>query len=159
MLLAASLAAAAAGLLSGCGSASTCPFGIITRQNFQGSVAAGAFTTHDLAIASEPGLEVDLSLAAPTGQTARADAWLASADCVKLFDGPYPSASGALPSPLCRTFIGPVAPNTVSGRQALDPGRYRVFVQAYTSNDAAASYAGDVGIWGRSCTINRSFAP
>jgi hypothetical protein len=158
MLLAASLAAAVAVILAGCGSASTCPFGIITRQSFQGSVAAGAFTTHDFAIASEPGLEVDLSLAAPTGQAARADAWLASADCVKLFDGPYPSASGP-PSPLCRTFIGPVAANTVSGRQAVDPGRYRVFVQAYTSNDATASYAGDVGIWGRSCTVNRNFAP
>lgn len=159
MLLAASLAISAAGLLAGCGSASTCPFGLITRQSFQGSVTGGAFTTHDFAIASEPGLEVDLSLAAPSGQTSRADAWLTSADCVKLFDGPYPSASGAPPSPLCRTFLGPVATGTVSGRQAVDPGRYRVFVQAYTANDAAVSYAGDVGIWGRSCTINRNFAP
>ena len=147
-------AAVAAGLgaaLAACGG-SGCPFGNIRRVSFAGSVTDG-FRTHDVAVPSEPSLEVDLASSAPNGQVSRADAWLTTADCAKLFDGPYPTASGAPPAPLCRVFLGPVAAGAVSARQKLDAGQYRVFVQGYSSNQTPASYSVDVGIWGNSCFL------
>ena len=143
--------------LSACGS-TPCPFGNITRTGFEGNVT-DAFRTHDVAVPSEPGLEVDLANSAPNGQVSRADAWLTTTDCAKLFDGPYPGASGAPPAPLCRVFIGPVAAGAVSARQKVDAGQYRVFVQGYTSNETPPNYSVDVGIWGNSCFLTRSFAP
>ena len=159
ILIAAVSAGCLAAVLAGCGgSGSTCPFGIISRPTAQGTVT-DTFRTHDITIPSETDLEVDLSHSAPNGQVPKADAWLTSADCTKLFDPPYPTASGAPPPPACRTFLGPVAAGTVSSRVKIDPGRYRVFIQAYTSNTSAPDYVVDVGIWGRSCTVNRNFAP
>ncbi len=153
-------AAVAAGLgagLAACGG-STCPFGNITRVSFAGTVT-DAFRTHDVAVPSEPGLEVDLAHSVPNGQVSRADAWLTTTDCAQLFDGPYPTASGAPPAPRCRVFIGPVVAGSVSARQKVDAGQYRVFVQAYTANQTPPDYSVDVGIWGNSCFLTRSFAP
>lgn len=159
ILAAGTLAGSVAIALAACGgTGSTCPFGLVSRPTFQGSVTETP-RTHDVTIPSETGLEIDMSNAAPAGQAGRADAWLASADCTKLFDATYPTATGAPPTPLCRTFLGPVAAGSVSARVKADPGRYRVFIQPYTSNTSAADYAVDVGIWGRSCMINRTFAP
>jgi len=157
MLAAATGASLLAAALAACGS-TVCPFGNISRTTFQGSVTDG-FGVHDVAIPAETDLEVDLANAAPSGQVAKADAWLTTADCARLFDTPYPTASGAPPTPLCRVFLGPVAAGSVSARQKVDAGRYRIFVQGYTANQAPATYIADVGIWGRSCTINRNFAP
>lgn len=81
-------------LLAACGD-SACPMRAIDRCDFEGSVSTFAF--HDVVIAPHSNLEVDLASAAITGQAARADAFLAPADCTQLFDGAYPGERAALP--------------------------------------------------------------
>src|SRR5262249_31730901 len=51
------------------------------------------------------------------------DAFLVSADCTKLFDGPY---NGSVVQPLCKIYIGPVPAGTVTDRQKVLPGSYRL---------------------------------
>jgi hypothetical protein len=79
------------------------------------------------------------------------DAFLTSPDCVRLFDGPY---NGAASSPLCRIYIGPVTAGTASGRQTLPKGMYRVFVQAWASNELSNVFGVDVGLYTDQCRPN-----
>ena len=95
--------------------------------------------------------EVELDLNNPNPAASQVDGFLTSAGCDKLFGGPY---SGTLTSPLCTVYIGPVAPRAVSARTKIAPGRYRLFAQAYASNESAHSISLDLGIWTTSCRWN-----
>jgi hypothetical protein len=91
-------------------------------------------------------VEVDLSnRGAATGQV---DAFLTSATCAKLFDGPY---NGMASSPLCTIILGPIAPRQVGPRQKVQPGQYRVFAQAWSSNVAATPFDMEIGLWTDRC--------
>jgi len=84
----------------------------------------GGFLYQDVAL-TDVTQQVDLA----NGQVnnGHVDAFLVSGDCVRLFDGPY---SGSATQPLCKVLIGPVAAGTVSPRQKIASGSYRVFEQA-----------------------------
>lgn len=80
--------------------------------------------------------------------------WLTRADCDRLFDAPYPGSA-----PRCPTLIGPVGLDKVSERIKIQPGLYRVFVQAYSSNTTGFEYDGDIGVWGADCHTPTPTAP
>jgi hypothetical protein len=109
----------------------------------------GASVHHDVTIPSAESSEVDLDNKPFQIETGHVDAWLVEAGCDRLFDGTYPGTS-----PLCRTFIGPVQAGQLSERVPIPSGRYRVFIQAYSSNVAAARDAAEVGLYGYNCKFN-----
>ncbi len=121
--------------------------------NFSGGASmidcCGASVQQDVTIPSAESTQVDLDSTQFPGEAGHVDAWLVEPGCDRLFDGTYPDAS-----PRCRTFIGPVQPGQVSARVSIPSGRYRVFIQAYTSNTAAAKYTVEVGLWGYNCKFN-----
>jgi hypothetical protein len=67
----------------------------------------GGFLFHDVNLNSSDIQQVDLA----NGQVnaGHVYAFLVSADCAKLFDGPY---IGSVVQPLCKIYIGPVAAGT-----------------------------------------------
>ena len=142
---------AALGLICGAAAWSacdTCPFRNLERLGFDSSLeCCGAFAKHDVTVRAGADRQVDVANTRFPNVVGTVDLWLVPTDCEKLFDGTYPGAS-----PLCRTYIGPVAPGAVSARLKLAAGRYRVFAQSHASNADPVSYVGDVGIWGRDCT-------
>lgn len=93
------------------------------------------------------GIEIDLSN--PNG--AGVDGFVTAAGCEKLFDGPY---SGSASTPMCQVQIGPVRPRGVSERKRIPPGRYRIYAQGYTANDASQMIALDLGVWSSHCKWN-----
>ena len=129
----------------------SCPFRLLWTMRVGAPMldCCGASVHQDVTIPSAEGGEVDLDSTQFPGETGHVDAWLVEVGCDRLFDGPYPGAS-----PLCRTFIGPVQPGQVSARVSIPSGSYRVFIQAYTSNAAAAKYTAEVGLWGYNCKFN-----
>ena len=129
----------------------TCPFQIVRQQTFRGSLEPGASAVHDVTVASEESLEIDLASSAAEVAGRRVDAWLVPSDCVQLFNEPYPTPSGALPPAQCSIIFGPVAPNSVSARQVTTPGLHRIILQAWVTNTAAADYDVELGTWGRTC--------
>ena len=142
----------AVGLVSaGC---DTCPFQVTSRRPFGGTLQPGAAATHDVTIAREDDLQVDLASTA-TGGGGRADAWITAADCERLFDTP-PADGAPAPTPRCTVVVGPVAQGAVSGREKVSDGRFRIHVYAYSSNTSAAAYSVELGTWGRTC---RALAP
>jgi len=82
-------------------------------------------------------------------QPGQVDGFLTTTDCTQLFAGAY---TGTATAPLCKIYLGPVAPNAVTGRITLDPGRYRVFAQPWTTNTGAVRFGFDVVIWGQNCS-------
>lgn len=132
-----------------------CSFRLLARELVRGELACcGAFARHDITVPAGTDRQVDLaSSRSPTG-IENVDLWLAAADCEQLFAGPYPGAT-----PLCRTYIGPVAQGAVTTRITLAAGRYRVFAQSYSSDTTPVRYEGDVGIWGMDCTATSPVRP
>ena len=125
-----------------------CSFRNLDRLTTSGTLdCCGSSAQHDVTILPGTDRQVDLANTRIPTVAGNVDLWLAPADCEKLFDGPYPGAA-----PLCRTYLGPVAPGAVSARLELAAGPYRVFAQAHSSNDEPARYLGDLGIWGKDCT-------
>ncbi len=110
---------------------------------------AGTFADVSLASTDGSGAEFDLASSSLLSQQGTFDAFLVPTSCAKLFDGTYPGAT-----PLCQTFLGPVAPGTVSGHVALPAGTYRVWLQPATSNTTDLTYGIDVGVWDHNCRIN-----
>jgi hypothetical protein len=145
------LTIACAGLLGM--ACNTCPFGLVRRPGSTNPLrtvaCCGAFAHVDVTVQDVDDLEIDLANTLFPGQTGRVDVWLTDTTCPALFDDTDPSGT-----PRCETLIGPVAPNTVSSRQKVRPGQYRVFVQAYSSNTSAQRYDFDVGVWGRTCRMS-----
>jgi hypothetical protein len=79
------------------------------------------------------------------------DAFLVSADCAQLFAGPY---NGSVVQPLCTIYLGPVAAGTISERKKISPGKYRLFAQAWASNESEQHFAMDVGMWSDDCRLS-----
>jgi len=123
---------------------------LLTTHKVAGDAeCCGAAVHWDVTIPSTESGEVDLDNWQFNGESGRVDAWLVDAGCDRLFDGTYPGAS-----PLCRIFIGPVQPGQISERVSIPSGPYRVFIQAYTNNTAAAQYTAEIGIYGYNCKFN-----
>jgi hypothetical protein len=78
----------------------------------------------------------------------RVDAFLTTADCNRLFEASY---NGSASQPLCKVYIGPVSPGAVSNKVTVPKGVYRVFAQAWASNEQSNGYGIDVGIWSTAC--------
>jgi hypothetical protein len=133
--------------LGSCGS--PCPFGILSRRAYPGQVACcGAAARQDFQVPAD--VEIDVANVQVPGQAGRVDVFLTRADCDRVFDGDYPPAAGA--APRCPVIVGPVAPGTVSGRQKISTGTYRLHVLAFTSNTAPATFGIDVALWGENCS-------
>jgi len=106
----------------------------------------GASQNFDVTIPPAEDGEVDLTNTLFPGQAGRVDAWLVDTSCDHPFEGTYPGAG-----PRCRTYLGPVAPDQVSGRVKIPSGDYRIVLQAYSSNTDVSQYAAQVGLWGYDC--------
>ena len=78
----------------------------------------------------------------------RVDAFLTTADCNRLFEASY---NGSASQPLCKVYIGRVSPGAVSDKVTVPKGVYRVFAQAWASNEQSNGYSIDVGIWSKAC--------
>jgi hypothetical protein len=145
------------GVSVSCGSGSVCGLGLVQRLFFPAANAAqgsgeipccGASMYQDLNLSAD---DVQVDLINSSGSNGRVDAFLVSSDCAKLFDGPY---TGAITAPLCTIYVGPVGPGSTSGRQSLRRGKYRMFEQAYASNNAAVQFLMELGLWSDACHWN-----
>jgi hypothetical protein len=91
------------------------------------------------------GLEVDISNLHAAGSAV--DAFLTDVGCDKLFD----TYSGNSAGTRCTVYIGPVSPREVSARRKIAAGRYRLFAQAWTSNQSPVAGSLELGIWSDDC--------
>jgi hypothetical protein len=98
---------------------------------------------------------VDVSSTAVT--SGHVDAFLTDATCDRLFTQPYNGAGTATPA--CRVYIGPVAAGTVSSRQQIPRGTYRLVVQAWDSNTDANRYDANVGVYSSACRLTGNVGP
>jgi hypothetical protein len=131
-----------------------CAFRIVLRvESGDRTVGCcGAYAVEDVEVPEERDQAVDLAHRSFGGGPGGHDLWLTRTDCTRLFDGPYPApGSGPRPAAKCEVLLGPVMPGRVSPRAALPAGRYRVFVQAYDSNPAAAAYRFQLAVWASIC--------
>lgn len=137
--------AAAAG--ASCGSA--CGLGLHDRVTVSAPPfvpCCGGFIFKDVSLSGNGKSEFDLSNVGVPSVPGLVDAFLVPTSCAKLFDGSYPGAA-----PLCQVYSGPATPGHVSSRVALAAGTYRLWLQAYTSNESDGHYFVDIGIWDHSC--------
>jgi hypothetical protein len=147
-------------ILSTCSCGQKCAFRLALQLSFSSDPirvgdapipvpCCGGFLFHDVNLNSADIQQVDIA----NGQVnaGHIDAFLVSADCAKLFDGPY---NGSVVQPLCKIYMGPVAAGNVSDRQTLLPGSYRLFAQAWASNESEQRFDIDLGIWTDSCQLN-----
>ena len=154
-LIAATIAFVRIVLLESYGSGSACDLALAQRIDFPkelnavGEVACcGDAKFQDLNLTAD-NVQVDLiNSNAPEG---RVDFFLVSGDCARLFNGPY---EGTITSPLCTIHIGPVKARATSQRTAIRRGSYRMFAQAYTSNDSPAQFLMEIGLWSDACHWN-----
>lgn len=106
----------------------------------------GQFVMKDVVLPNAGDAQFDMVNAAQVPEAA--DAFLVPTSCSKLFDGDYPGSAA-----LCTVYLGPVVPNTVSGRVQLNAGTYRVWIQGYTGNTAAStSFYIDIGVYDYRCS-------
>jgi hypothetical protein len=106
----------------------------------------GGFLFQDVNLRATDIQQVDLSNSQVS--SGHVDGFLTAPDCTRLFDGPY---TGTVAQALCKIYIGPVAAGTVSQRQTVPNGAYRVFAQAWTSNETSELFGIDVGIYSDKC--------
>jgi hypothetical protein len=146
-------AAVLAAVLVGCACDTPCAFRILTRLDLGGRVACcGAADYQDVDLPDQAELAVDLAQAALQNRVGGQDLWLTRTDCEQLFEGVYlEPGTGPRLTPRCEVLLGPVSAGRVSPRAWLPPGRYRVFVQSYSTNTNANDYRVDIGVWGTSC--------
>jgi hypothetical protein len=118
-------------------------------------IARGESRSLKLALQSSDIDSVDL---ANTQVTAgHVDAFLTETTCDQLFTTPY-NGAGTATSP-CRVFIGPVAAGSVSAKQSVPQGTYRLFVQAWASNTDAVRFDATVGVYSSDCHLNGTVGP
>lgn len=156
---AASLAPLFVGLtvvMSGCGS-NGCGLGLASEVHVGSTSSPGPVDllppgdsrSGDLNLTSLDFDQVDLSNGAVA--SGRVDAFLAEAPCDRLFDGPYDGTTA--PAARCHIVLGPVSAGTVSAREKLPRGTFRLFVYAWTTNTEAVRYDTSVGIWSTNCKL------
>jgi hypothetical protein len=134
-----------------CGSG--CPLRLTSRKVFSsfGDVSkavpcCGSFVFREVDLTSADIQQVDL--ANSRVNTGRVDAFLTGRDCEILFTEPY---NGPPAQSRCKVFIGPVAPGDVSERLVIPRGTYRIFAQAWASNENANIFDMDVGVYSDNC--------
>jgi hypothetical protein len=108
----------------------------------------GASVYRDIDLTAD---NVQVDLINSSGANGRVDAFLASTDCVNLFSGPY---AGTAVSPLCTIYLGPVPPGATAPRKSIRSGKYRLFAQAYTSNESPVQFVLELGLWSSACHWN-----
>lgn len=143
----------AGALALGAGCDTPCAYRILDRIERSGEVGCcGAFAVEEIDVPDERDLAVDVALEALPAASGGQDVWVAPADCARLFEGPYAApGSGPRPEPRCQVIAGPVSPGRVSPRARVVPGRYRVFVQAYSANRSTSAHRVTISVWGASC--------
>ena len=109
----------------------------------------GGFLFQDVNLGAADIQQVDLANAQVNN--GHVDGFLVAPDCTRLFDGPY---NGTVVQPLCKIYIGPVASGTVSQRQTVPPGSYRMLAQAWATNDASDLFTLDIGVYSDKCRPN-----
>lgn len=130
--------------LLSCGGHS-CGLGLHDRTSVGGNIACcGASVRNDVALRDYGDSEFDLTNTVLGNQPV--DVFLVPSTCDKLFDGTYPGAP-----PLCEVLVGPATPGNVAPRKRLKTGTYRIWVQAHSSNTAAANFLVEIGSWDYRC--------
>lgn len=109
----------------------------------------GGFRYQDVNLEATDIRQVDLSNSQVN--SGHVDAFLTAPDCTRLFNDPY---TGTGTQPLCKIYIGPVAAGTVSQRQTIPNATYRMFAQAWASNETSELFGLDVGIYSDRCQPN-----
>jgi hypothetical protein len=144
-----------------CGTTSGCGLALVqqiffplpdedTREQGDAVVACcGGTAFQDVDLMSAGTVEVDLSNPSPAGSNV--DGFVTSAGCAKLFNGPY---VGTVTAPLCTIYVGPVAARAVSGRKTLEPRKYSLVLQAYTTNTSPIGASLELGLWSTKCRWN-----
>jgi hypothetical protein len=94
--------------------------------------------------------DVEVDIVNPNAAGSMVDGFLTSVGCDKLFDAYAGSANGAL----CTIHVGPVAPRATSARKKIPPARYRVFLQAWSTNQSSVTGSLDMGLWSTACKWN-----
>jgi hypothetical protein len=140
----------AVGASNGCGS--RCALALRQRVDFPRDPGAigevlccGASVYRDIDLAVDD-IQVDLINSSDSNR--RVDAFLTSGDCVNLFNEPYAGTVTASP---CTIYLGPVIAGSTGARQAVRRGKYRIFAQGYSSNDAPAQFLMELGLWSDVC--------
>jgi hypothetical protein len=142
-------------LASSC--SSDCGLALVERINFSSSPTpdsfvpvpcCGGFLYEDVNLSDKLIQRIDLANSQVSN--GHVDAFLTSTECTKLFDASY---NGSAAQPLCRIYVGPVAGGAVSQAASLPLGSYRVFAQAWASNDTVSVFAIDVGLYSTSCHL------
>ena len=143
-------AAVAIGIASSasCGG-NSCGLGQLRTLNQDGTTTT-APQFFDVDLSASDIQQINLDSTVIPNQAGHVDAFLTTTDCTQLFAGDY---TGTATAPLCKVYIGPIAPAGVSARVTLSPGRYRVFAQPWTTNVSPTTFGFDVVIWGQSCSI------
>ena len=91
------------------------------------------------------GLEIDISNSHPADSNV--DGFLTDIGCDKLFD----TYSGTAREARCTVYVGPVTPRAVSERRKITSRRYRLFAQAWTTNQSPVTGSLEMGIWSDDC--------
>ena len=120
--------------------------GGVQRDTAVPCCGGSAYRDVDLSTAGD--IEVDITN--PSAVGSMLDGYLTVVGCDKLFDSYSGSATGAL----CTIHLGPVAPRATSARKKMTPGRYRLFLQAWTANQSSVSGSLDMGLWSTACKWN-----
>lgn len=129
-----------------CGS-SSCGLGQLRSLMQDGStVTTPKF--YDVDLSAKDIQQINMDSTPIPSQPGQVDGFLTTTDCTQLFAGAY---TGTVTAPLCNIYLGPVAPSGVTSRITLDPGRYRVFAQPWTTNTGDVRFGFDVVIWGQNC--------
>ncbi len=85
------------------------------------------------------------------------DAFLVDSNCDRLFAPPYNGTGTA--TPLCKVYVGPVAAGTVSSRQSIPQGTYRLIIQAWDSNTDPVRFDATVGVYSSDCRLQGTVGP
>jgi len=143
------VAAATIAIASSASCGSSCGLGILRTLMQDGSTVTTP-TFYDVDLTAKDIQQINMDSTPIPAQPGQVDGFLTTTDCTQLFAGAY---TGAATAPLCKIYLGPVAPNGVTGRITLDPGRYRVFAQPWTTNTGTVRFGFDVVIWGQNCSF------
>ena len=108
----------------------------------------GGSAYRDVDLSALNDLQVDITN--PNVAGSGVDGFLTDVGCEKLFE----TYAGNPVSPLCTIHLGPVTPRTTSARKSVGKRSYRLFAQAFTSDQSPVSTSLDMGIWSTACKWN-----
>ena len=146
----ASTIAIAAFASASCGG-NSCGLGQL-RSLMQNGTTTTTPQTFDVDLSAKDIQEINFDSTVIPSQPGQVDGFLTTTDCTQLFACAY---TGSASAPLCKVYLGPIAPGGVSPRVTLPPGRYRVFAQPWTTNTGPVRFGFDVVIWGQNCALSR----